>query len=120
MKAKYQHGLKQGTPLSCLMANIIISLKHKVWQLKTSDIVTSRQMKLKDATVMMELIGGYNFGRWDMEEDRKDLPQVTAQGFCDDNYKYNAAKKGNFKKLIKDMKLNIRMAGQLSLVFKIG
>jgi len=33
--AAYRHGLKQGSPLSCLMANIMILMKHKVWMMSS-------------------------------------------------------------------------------------
>jgi len=104
--AKYQHGLKEGLPLSCLMTNIVILMEHKDLA-DSSKRFENRRASNEEAANKKELIGGYNFGMWDKEEDGALAPNVSAQGFCDDNNKYNVVNVGMFGNMIDDMKLNI-------------
>ena len=69
--AHYKHGLKQGTPLSCLMANLVILMKHGVRVLKEVDVGHG-------ATQSLVGVDGYQFDTWDMEWDGNEASRVVA------------------------------------------
>ena len=84
--AKFQHGLKQGSPLCCLMANLVILMKHRVWNINETE---GSAVGLEPT--MHEASDGYGFTTWDKHWDGETALHVTAQGCRDDNYKFKVA-----------------------------
>ena len=104
---KFLHGLKQGSPLSCLLSNLVLIFKHRIWGLRDP---------LADAADP----NGYTMSVWNKNIDGSAPPLVTMEGFCDDNSKWNMGNGDDFATLVQAVTWNIKMAGDLSMIFKIG
>jgi len=104
---KFLHGLKQGSPLSCLLSNLVLIFKHRIWQ-------------LRDPTANVGDPNGYTMTVWNQQTDGPTPPIASMAGFCDDNSKWNMGDGHDFNSVIQAVQWNIKMAGDLSMIFKIG
>ena len=104
---RFLHGLKQGSPLSVLMSNFTLIFKHRVWG-------------LWDPLATTEDTNGYTMTIWNKSIDREAPPLVSMEGFCDDNSKWIMGNGWDFATLIPAVQWNIKLAGDLSMIFKIG
>jgi len=107
--AKFVCGLEQGNPDSPTIANLVIKLKHDVWRTVTKSI---KKIFNNNPGVNCD---SYKFGTFDFF----DGPLIIAMiGYCDDNSKFLSAK--NEEDLIELVNSYIQLAGDLSMVTKIG
>jgi len=107
--AKFICGLEQGNPDSPTVANLVIKLKHDVW-----DYISNKAKKIFSKN-NKELAGKYIFN----SIDKIDGPVTLCKfGYCDDNSKYCFVK--DEKDLIFLTKYFLQLAGDLSMVTKIG
>jgi hypothetical protein len=104
---KFLHGLKQGSPLSCLLSNLVLIFKHRIWN-------------LRDPLAAIEDPNGCTMSQWNKSLDGHTSPLISMEGFCDDNSKWNMGNGRDFNTLIRAVQWNIKMAGDLSMIFKIG
>jgi hypothetical protein len=104
---KFLHGLKQGSPLSCLLSNLVLIFKHRVWS-------------LRDPLSTAEDPNGFSMTIWNKNIDGDSSPLISMEGFCDDNSKWNMGNGTDFATLVQAVRWNIKMAGDLSMIFKIG
>jgi hypothetical protein len=104
---KFLHGLKQGSPLSCLISNLVLIFKHRVWS-------------LRDPLSKDDDPNGYSMTIWNKSIDGDASPLISMAGFCDDNSKWNMGDGQDFASLIQAIKWNVKLAGDLSMIFKIG
>jgi len=107
--AKFICGLEQGNPDSPTVANLVIKLKHDVWEYisdKASKIFKKNDNKIGGKYVFNSI-------------DRIDGPVTLCKfGYCDDNSKYCFVKNEN--DLLFLTKYFLQLAGDLSMVTKIG
>ena len=104
---KFLHGLKQGSPLSCLLSNLVLIFKHRIWN-------------LQDPLAKQNDPNGYTMTQWNHSIDGPNSPLVSMEGFCDDNSKWNMGDGTDFRTLVRAVQWNLKMAGDLSMIFKIG
>ena len=104
---KFLHGLKQGSPFSCLLSNLALIFKHRVWG-------------LRDPEASTEDPNGYTMTIWNKSIDGTEPPIASIAGFCDDNSKWNTGNGRDFKTVVQAIQWNIKLAGDLSMIFKIG
>jgi len=107
--AIFQCGLEQGNPDSPTIANLVIKMKHDIWR------TVSNQAK----KIFEKNDGGqcdrYEFNTIDPDDFKIILYMI---GYCDDNSKFISA--SNEDDLIFLVKYYIQLAGNLSMVTKIG
>ena len=107
--AKFVCGLEQGNPDSPTVANLVIKLKHDVWE-----YISKKAEKIFKQN-NNNLAGKYVFN----SIDKKDGPVTLCKfGYCDDNSKYCFVKNEN--DLIFLTNYFLQLAGDLSMVTKIG
>jgi len=107
--AKFICGLEQGNPDSPTIANLVIKLKHDVWHTVSKGI---QKIFNNNPKVQCD---SYKFGTFDIF----DGPLIICMiGYCDDNSKFLSAK--NEDDLIELVNFYIQLAGDLSMVTKIG
>lgn len=94
---KFKCGLEQGNPDSPKMANLVIMLKHILWNSLTE--------KLKDEYKMFSI---------DIEDG---VIKISSTGFSDDNTLNNSNQ--CVDKLIRSIQEYIKLSGDLSMVLKI-
>ena len=94
----FKCGLEQGNPDSPKMANLVIKLKHILWNSLTA--------KLKDEYKMFSV---------DIEDG---VIKISSTGFSDDNTENNQNQ--CVEELIKAIQKYIKLSGDLSMVLKIG
>jgi len=107
--AKFICGLEQGNPDSPTVANLVIKLKHDVWNYisdKAATIFARNDEKTK---------GKYTFNTVDVQDGPITICKI---GYCDDNSKYCFIK--NEEDLNWLIKYYLQLAGDLSMVTKIG
>jgi hypothetical protein len=104
---KFLHGLKQGSPFSVLMSNMTLVFKHRIWD-------------LRDPLATAEDPNGYPMTIWNKYIDGDTPPLISMAGFCDDNSKWNMGNGRDFATLVQAIQWNIKLAGDLSMIFKIG
>jgi len=107
--AKFICGLEQGNPDSPTVANLVIKLKHDVWDYisnKASAIFKRNNSNTK---------GKYTFNSIDEQDGPITICKI---GYCDDNSKYCFVK--NEEDLNFLIKYYLQLAGDLSMVTKIG
>ena len=104
---KFLHGLKQGSPFSCLVSNLVLIFKHRIWG-------------LRDPLSLADDPNGYTMTTWNKTIDGDASPLVSMEGFCDDNSKWNMGNGRDFTSMVQAIKWNLKLAGDLSMIFKIG
>ena len=107
--AKFVCGLEQGNPDSPTVANLVIKLKHDVWEhiSKKAEKIFKKNNN--------NLAGKYVFN----SIDKKDGPVTLCKfGYCDDNSKYCFVNDENDLLFLTNYFL--QLAGDLSMVTKIG
>ena len=107
--AKFICGLEQGNPDSPTVANLVIKLKHDVWDYisnKASAIFARNKAKTQ---------GKYTFNTIDKQDGPITICKI---GYCDDNSKYCFIE--NEEDLNFLVKYYLQLAGDLSMVTKIG
>ena len=104
---KFLHGLKQGSPLSCLISNLVLIFKHRVWG-------------LRDPLSLADDPNGHIMTTHNKIIDGDAPPLVSMEGFCDDNSKWNMGNGFDFSSMVRAIQWNIKLAGDLSMIFKIG
>ena len=108
--AKFVCGLEQGNPDSPTIANLVIKLKHDVWRTLSKEAKSLFQKESNKGNC-----DSYVFRTC----DPKDLQILLKMlGYCDDNTKFITAHDEN--DLIFLVKYYIQLAGDLSMVTKIG
>jgi len=107
--AKFVCGLEQGNPDSPTVANLVIKLKHDVWNYISEK--ASNIFKKNNSTNN----GKYVFNSVDEQDGEVTICKI---GYCDDNSKYCVIKDEN--DLIFLTKYYLQLAGDLSMVTKIG
>jgi len=107
--AKFVCGLEQGNPDSPTIANLVIKMKHDVWAMLPQSL---RDIIRNDPTG--------NCSRYKFHVQDKDDGEVWIymMGYCDDNTKFLSAQ--NEELLIPLVQHYIQMAGDLSMITKIG
>ena len=106
--ARFVCGLEQGNPDSPTVSNLVIKLKHDIWQHMTK----AASEKLKES---QDPNGKYIFHTI----DKNDGPVILGRiGYCDDNSKFCCVK--NEKDLLFLARYFIQLSGDLSMVTKIG
>jgi len=108
--AIFQCGLEQGNPDSPTIANLVIKLKHDIWK-----TVTKKAKKVMKSDRQNGSCDKYVFTICDRDDIRVYLQMI---GYCDDNTKFITAE--NEENLIYLVKYYIQLAGNLSMVTKIG
>jgi len=106
--AKFVCGLEQGNPDSPTISNLVIKLKHDIWQ----SLNAEAKAKLKSSH---DSDGKYMFQTIDTIDGPVTLSRI---GYCDDNSKFCCVK--NEKDLLFLAKYFIQVSGDLSMVTKIG
>ena len=104
---KFLHGLKQGSPFSVLVSNCTLTFKHRIWGLRDPEATTDDP-------------NGYSMTIWNKRIDGPEPPIASTEGFCDDNSKWNMGNGRDFRTVVQAIQWNIKMAGDLSMIFKIG
>jgi len=107
--ATFQCGLEQGNPDSPTIANLVIKLKHDIWK------SISEKAKIIFKGDKKGYCDRYEFATVDPDDIRIFLYMI---GYCDDNSKFISA--SNEEDLIFLVKYYIQLAGNLSMVTKIG
>ena len=107
--AKFVCGLEQGNPDSPTMANLVIKLKHDVWNFISKQVedIYKRNKNQHE--------GKYRFNTIDKLDGEVVLCKI---GYCDDNSKYCFI--DNEEDLLFLTKYFLQLAGDLSMVTKIG
>jgi len=107
--AKFVCGLEQGNPDSPTVANLVIKLKHDVWNFIS-----------KQAKRIFEKNNNFNDGKYVFNSvDENDGPVMICKiGYCDDNSKYCFIKNEDDLKFL--INYYLQLAGDLSMVTKIG
>jgi len=108
--AIFQCGLEQGNPDSPTIANLVIKLKHDIWK-----TVTKKAKKVMKSDNQHSSCDRYVFNTCDRDDIRVYLLMI---GYCDDNTKFITAE--NEENLIYLVEYYIQLAGNLSMVTKIG
>jgi len=108
--AKFVCGLEQGNPDSPTIANLVIKLKHDVWKTLSDEV---KHLFKKEPN---QGVGDFYTFRTCDPNDIKLLLRML--GYCDDNTKFITAQDEN--DLIFLVKYYIQLAGDLSMVTKIG
>ena len=103
--AEYIAGLPQGSPLSVILANLVMWIKHKIVRRKLDNIKEDR----KDY---------YIFKNWDKLHELKELLIRITEGFSDDNESFHSVPTTEL--LCKSTLDNITLTGYFSLVTKLG
>ena len=106
--ARFVCRLEQGNPDSPTVSNLVIKLKHNIWQHMT--IEASKRMNTTS-----ESGAKYAFNSVDPEDGQITLCRI---GYCDDNSKFCCVKDEN--DLFFLAKYFIQLSGDLSMVTKIG
>ena len=106
--AKFVCGLEQGNPDSPTVSNLVIKLKHDIWQYMTAE--ASKKLKGTNSDE-----GKYVFQTVDQEDGPVRLCRI---GYCDDNTKFCCTENEN--DLIYLAKYFLQLSGDLSMVTKIG
>jgi len=107
--AKFVCGIEQGNPDSPTVANLVIKLKHDVWNFisKQAKSIFIKNEDLND--------GKYVFN----SVDEQDGPVMICKiGYCDDNSKYCVVRNEDDLKFL--IKYYLQLAGDLSMVTKVG
>ena len=103
----YECGLPQGSPLSCIIANLVILMKHKAMRIDpdnpSAEIDAYRNKN------------GYTYQIVDPEDIKL---TIASEGYSDDNLRYTQAP--TTTELIHIAKTYARYSGDISLVTKIG
>ena len=107
--AKFVCGLEQGNPDSPTVANLVIKLKHDVWNYISTKVKS-----------IFEKNDNSDDGKYTFQSiDEQDGPVMICKiGYCDDNSKYCFIKNENDLKFL--IKYYLQLAGDLSMVTKIG
>jgi len=107
--AKFICGLEQGNPDSPTIANLVIKLKHDVWKTINTELqeIFNRNKGHK--------CNMYKFRTFDPADGQLIICMI---GYCDDNSKFLSAI--NEKDLLKLVEIYTQLAGDLSMVTKIG
>ena len=106
--AKFVCGLEQGNPDSPTISNLVIKMKHDIWQHMTSS-VAEKLIGTYDST------GKYAFQSVDPNDGPVTLCRI---GYCDDNSKFCCVQ--NEEDLIYLANYFLQLSGDLSMVTKIG
>ena len=107
-RATFSCGLEQGNPDSPTVANLVILLKHKIWNSLCKDILIQEGKQVDN-------IHHYEFHI----ADKKDGTLIIKMmGYCDDNSRFLSLI--DEKELILLTQKYINLTGDLSLVTKIG
>ena len=107
--AKFVCGLEQGNPDSPTVANLVIKLKHDVW-----NFISNKVAKIYEKNKNNHK-GKYRFKSIDKIDGEVVLCKI---GYCDDNSKYCFIEDENDLLLLTNYFL--QLAGDLSMVTKIG
>ena len=89
------------------MSNLVLIFKHRIW-------------KLRDPHAEDNDPNGYTMTQWNQSIDGQNSPIIFMEGFCDDNSKWNMGDGASFCTLVRAVQWNLKMAGDLSMIFKIG
>ena len=103
--AEFRAGLPQGSPISVIIANLVMWLKHKVKQGTITAINTKRD-------------DGYFFHVWDTEADRQEDLERLTEGFSDDNGAFYSA--STTDTLCENVKNAVKLSGYFSMITKLG
>jgi len=106
--ATFSCGLEQGNPDSPTIANLVILLKHKLWNSVCEEFLEKRG-GIKDK------FHSYTFH---ISDDKDGKLVIKMMGYCDDNSRFLSLL--NEKDLITLTKKFIQLTGDLSMVTKIG
>jgi len=106
--AKFVCGLEQGNPDSPTVSNLVIKMKHDIWQHMTS-AVADKLIGTNSST------GKYEFQSVDPNDGPVTLCRI---GYCDDNSKFCCVQ--NEEDLIYLANYFLQLSGDLSMVTKIG
>ena len=107
--ARFVCGLEQGNPDSPTISNLVIKLKHDIWQTLSEEakkILISKDNKIKQ---------GYTFQT--LSEGIK-MVHLSRIGYCDDNSKFCCV--SNEEDLLFLATYYLQLSGDLSMVTKIG
>lgn len=104
-KSWYECGLPQGSPLSCIMANLVILLKHKCMRSNINGPVKVDQNRRNN---------GYKFKLNDPADEEL---IISTEVYSDDNLRYTST--SSIDDLIKKVEQYTELAGKFSLVTKI-
>jgi len=107
--ARFICGLEQGNPDSPTVANLVIKFKHDVWNTITEEIKTVFTNENTSTN------GKYSFHSVDPLDGRVIICKI---GYCDDNSKFVQVRNEN--DLVRLVQYYIQLAGDLSMVTKIG
>jgi len=107
--AKFVCGLEQGNPDSPTIANLVIKFKHDIWDAVSDEIrkIFGNQKEFNDEK--------YKFHIVDQIDGKVMLCKI---GYCDDNSKFIRVE--NEKDLVRLVEYYLQLAGDLSMVTKIG
>jgi len=107
-RATFSCGLEQGNPNSPTIANLVILMKHRIWNMLCKELLEKLGKQAED-------YHKYTFHI----VDRKDgTLEIKMMGYCDDNSRFLSMV--NEEDLILLTKRYIRLTGDLSMVTKIG
>ena len=107
--AKFICGLEQGNPDSPTIANLVIKFKHDIWDAVTGEIkkIFRRQKGFKDEKYSFNIIDPID-----------GVVMLCKIGYCDDNSKFIRIE--NEEDLVRLVEYYLQLAGDLSMVTKIG
>ena len=107
-RATFSCGLEQGNPNSPTIANLVILMKHKIWNMLCEELLEKLGKQAED-------FHKYSFHI----VDRKDgTLEIKMMGYCDDNSRFLSTV--SEEDLILLTQRYIRLTGDLSMVTKIG
>jgi len=107
--ARFICGLEQGNPDSPTIANLVIKFKHDVWETVTNEIkkIFQKQKGHTNEKYIFNIIDPVD-----------GLVMLCRIGYCDDNSKYIRVE--DEKDLVRLVEYYLQLAGDLSMVTKIG
>jgi len=107
-RATFSCGLEQGNPNSPTIANLVILMKHRIWNLLCEELLAKEGKKA-------EKYHSYSFHVVDKQDGELIIKMM---GYCDDNSRFLSAIKEC--DLIWLTKKFLKLTGDLSMVTKIG
>ena len=107
--AKFICGLEQGNPDSPTIANLVIKFKHDIWNAVSGEIgkIFRDQKEFKDEKYMFNIVDSID-----------GTVMICKIGYCDDNSKFIRVE--NEEDLVRLVEYYLQLAGDLSMVTKIG
>jgi len=108
-RATFSCGLEQGNPNSPTIANLVILMKHKIWN------TLCKELLIKYGKEEAEKFHSYSFKIVDKQDGKLTIKMI---GYCDDNSRFISTI--NEEDLIFITNRYIKLTGDLSMVTKIG